>query len=825
MVSELSTTAPLHPMMGWRYSLTRCLGRTALADVYWARDLEVKDIETPEAHVLLLKVATALNQLNGFEDTLYEILMPFTEARSDLLPVVTDSGNDNGTLWLVMPHTEGKLFCDTFQTGKDRHKLLQDLKPYLSLIAESLKQLEPPSYGFLEPAAIQIHDNKIRLLNAPLVKALRQYIEKTNPMVDYRLTLNSGYISPAVAVGDVPTPEDDVFSLACMSYHFLTGEAPFKKQHTLEAVVRHTQPTLVKRIPPSAQEALQQGLALQPGTRQDTPALFIKQLTKRPALKLILPTAVAAALAITGFATQHLFQHAETYIDQHTTLGISTETTVKSTPVPSTPVVVQTPTNATPVISSTSTAPVVAPVPTPVAVNPLEDELKQQIRLGGTNANLEPTIGKIREALAKNESRDKLIPLIEEAVRYEHTQSQTLLNNKDIIAANTHLTRVGNWIKEFSLPDQSVKQLELEKQLQAAQTQQLEIERLLVQAQEALAAQRWTNANGASNAALFLTQVLERQPQHAEAKYLLLEAIRKQQATIQQQISNKKVQTTQALITDIADLIKKQNLNTVVAAQTELENAFQTLKTTHPELVTPPAPTIAAGEETSTTSSALSAQDITSAIEQAAALSVANVHPAPVVATPTPAPAAAPREVKPVVATAKPEKEREEREVVATPAPTRTTTHAPAPIRTTTVAHTTRPVERPEPRPVLRQQAPSIKVELVDLPRARPTPPRPAPQRRVNPYPPATPPQANLNLQRHRAERADYQDIEPLYDQAPMRRAAPARPAPVEQPRRSPPADYQAPMVRSPMSRPQPRPVPQDNVDELMEVPLSSILN
>ncbi|MEN9433931.1 MAG: hypothetical protein RLZZ422_1520 [Pseudomonadota bacterium] len=810
MVSDLSTTAPLHPMMGWRYSLTRCLGRTALADVYWARDLEVKDTDKPEAYVLLLKVATALNQLNGFEDALYDVLMPFTESRSALLPIVTDSGNDNGTLWLVMPHIEGKLFSEYLQGGKDRQRLLQDLKPYLNLLANSINQLEPPTYGFLEPAALQLHNAQVRLLNAPLVYALRHYIKKTTPAIDYRLTLNSGYISPAVAVGDVPQPEDDVFSLACMSYHFLTGEAPFKKQHTLEAVVRHTQPSEIKHLSTNAQEALQQGLALQPGVRQETAQLFIKQLTKRSPLKLVLPTAVAAAVAITGFATHHLMQQAETYIDHHANnaakpVGIEPKPHNKVTE----PVAVNAP-KPTKIEPNLATAQVGATLTnTSQPLDPLgtlAHELTQQLNLG-ENANLEPIVGKLRDVLATQHNREQALPLLEQVLQYEHTQTQTLLTNKDLITANLTLSRAGQWIKEFSLSNQAIKQLELEKQLQTAQTQQLEIERLLARAQEALAAQRWTNVNGANNAALFLDQVLEKQPQHPEAKQLLLEAVRKQQDTILKQINNKTIQSTQSLLTDTAELLKKPELSTLAPNQTQLEQAYQALKTSEPDLVKPieTATTQTPSTAESSNSSALSAQDITAAIEQAANVSATTIN-VPSESTQIP-----PKTTAPQVVNTEPNKTVPIRKVESTPTP----------VPTGVASHTASPratekVERPAPtRPVLRQQQPSIKVELVNLP----TRPTSAPVRR-NPTPRATVATTRevIGLQRHQAERIYYPEAQVMndYPEEPMRRAAPARPVPNEQPRRT--ANYRYPTQRPAQT------AAQDNMDELMEVPLSSIL-
>ncbi|WP_020559551.1 hypothetical protein [Thiofilum flexile] len=862
MVSDLSTTTPLHPMMGWRYSLTRCLGRTALADVYWARDLEVKDTATPDAHVLLLKVSSALSQLNGFEDALYEVLMPFTESSSSILPIVTDSGNDNGNLWLVLPHTEGKLFSEYLHGGKDTHRLLQELKVYLSVISSSLNQLLPPTYGFLEPAALQLHNGSVRLLNAPLVYALRHYIEKTAHHVDYRLTLNSSYISPAVAVGDVPKAEDDVFSLAAMAYHFLTGEAPFKKQHTLEAVVRHTQVSPIKGLSTHAQETLQQGLTLQPGQRQASPALFIKQLTKRSTTNILLSTAVAAAVTITGLAVHHLAQRAETYLDPHTTVmasvkpGTNNESAANTKAEPAT---------HTPPQSAEAQPPIApAPVeidPTTATFNALSNELKQQF-VFGSSANLTPIVDKIRSQLSSSTQRETWLPLLDQAIQHEHTQAQSLLDAKDLVHANTLLNQTNQWIKEFSLTQYDMKQASLEQLLKSTQAEQLAVERLLAQAQDALSEQRWTAANGEQNAALFLTQVLTRQPEHPEANYLLLETVKKQQAAIQQQISAKTIQDTQSLLTDTSELINQYKLELVASNQAQLEASYQTLKTAQPELVVVPNTEVAettevvseqaatdnTSTETDISSKALSAQDITQALAQAASLPTTATA---VVATPTPATintikttakAETPTTVyKAKTEAAAPTRDRTDRnkpEVVASTNRAATAsrdrvgrdkTETPRVQKTVISEATTAkriPVARPKPdiQPTAVTRRPVVSRQPEPVPKAEPARPprttvaRPA-TRRAAPSRPAQQPSYAATPIRPRYNRAEPAVEEDYMDT--MRRADRARIIPVQTTRRPiiPPQYRRAEAPRRPIySAPDP-------ADELIEVPLSTLLD
>lgn len=810
MVSDLSTTTPLHPMMGWRYSLTRCLGRTALADVYWARDLEVKDTTQPEAHVLLLKVSSVLSQLSGFEDALYDVLMPFTEPSSPVLPTVTDSGNDNGTLWLVMPHTEGKLLSDYLQGGKDNKRLVQELKPYLNVVATSLTQLKPPTYGFLEPAVLQFYANQVRFLNAPLVYALRHYIEKNTAQTDYRLTLNSGYISPAVAVGDVPQPEDDVFSLACITYHFLTGEAPFKKQHTLEAVVRHTQVSAIKGLPAHVQETLHQGLTLQPGIRQATPALFISQLTKRTShTNKILPTAVAAAVAITGLAVHHLVQRAENYLDQQTATRAEAKSTLshepkphpEAVPQPSTPqgVALQPDLTQAQIGAKLGTTPAVENTIVATELDLLRTELKQQLSLG-TQAHLAPVVAKIKEQLSHSTQRQEWSALLEQVLQHEHQQAQSLLNHNDLKAANNRLAQSGQWIKEFSLTEQNLKQLSLEQQLKTAQAEQLAIEQLLAQAQEAIIQQRWTDTNGTQNAAAFLTQVLARQTQHTEAKQLLLEAVKNQHQAIQRQINTKSIQSTQMFLADTAALISKHNLEPALTYQIQLESDYQTLITTQPTLVQPnataPIPVASTDpvqNQPSTVNTALSAQSLTQAIEQAATIPVFT----PVVAAQT-------------STTTQHDTDLKAKETRLTKDLAKKTPSSLEP--TEPIALAQRPATVRPPIATVKAQ-PSSTTRVTQPP----THHRPAPSKSVQ-----TPRSITPN---HRPIRPDYPPRQVAEDIEPMRRADRAYAVPI-QPRRLPPTpQYRTPPMRAQAPRSQPYSPPIESVDELIEVPLSTILD
>ena len=111
------------------------------------------------------------------------------------------------------------------------------------------------------------------------------------------------YASPEVLNGALPTPADDLFSLACVAYRMLTGRRAFGEANACEAAASGERPARPDNISPAQWCALDQALAFRRADRQRDVQSFLAQLGgSRPAPVRIVdpvPDPVAAQPVIT----------------------------------------------------------------------------------------------------------------------------------------------------------------------------------------------------------------------------------------------------------------------------------------------------------------------------------------------------------------------------------------------------------------------------------------------------------------------------------------------------------------------------------------------
>jgi streptogramin lyase len=76
----------------------------------------------------------------------------------------------------------------------------------------------------------------------------------------------------------------DIYSLACVTFHALTGERPFRRETALATLIAQTKAprpsarALVKRLPSSVDEVLQRGMAIDPAERPASAGAFAAEL-------------------------------------------------------------------------------------------------------------------------------------------------------------------------------------------------------------------------------------------------------------------------------------------------------------------------------------------------------------------------------------------------------------------------------------------------------------------------------------------------------------------------------------------------------------------
>lgn len=294
-----------------RYRIDRELGAGGMATVYLAED--IKHHRKVAVKVLHPELAAAL----GSERFLREIETTAGLRHPHILPLY-DSGEADGFLYYVMPFVEGESLRDRLLREKqlpidDALQIAREVSDALSyahsrgVIHRDIK----PENILLEAGHAMVADFGIaRAVSAAGTDSITQ----TGTAVG-----TPAYMSPEQASGSQDLDgRSDLYSLGCVVYEMLAGQAPFTGP-TVESVVHQhliAEPRPITQIrpavPPTIAGVLQRALAKNPADRFSPVAQFADALrtgvaaaapvaSRRP-LGRVWVTVAAASVAVIAIA-------------------------------------------------------------------------------------------------------------------------------------------------------------------------------------------------------------------------------------------------------------------------------------------------------------------------------------------------------------------------------------------------------------------------------------------------------------------------------------------------------------------------------------------
>ncbi len=260
-----------------RYRLERELGQGGMATVYLAEDL--KHRRKVAVKVLRPELAAAL----GPERFLREIATTANLRHPHILPLY-DSGESAGFLYYVMPLVEGESLRD--RLNRQKQLPIDEALTISREVADALgyahqrgiihRDIKPENI-LLEGGHAVVADFGIAraISNAGADKLTSTGISVGTPL----------YMSPEQAAGDPNLDgRSDLYSLGCVLYEMLGGQAPFTgptaesitRQHliTEAAPITNLRPT----VPPEVAGALARSLAKNPADRFNPVAQFADAL-------------------------------------------------------------------------------------------------------------------------------------------------------------------------------------------------------------------------------------------------------------------------------------------------------------------------------------------------------------------------------------------------------------------------------------------------------------------------------------------------------------------------------------------------------------------
>ncbi|HPE61930.1 MAG TPA: hypothetical protein PLB10_16475, partial [Thiolinea sp.] len=266
-----------------RYQITNLFSETSLAYYFHIKDISLLESEASESDssFLLCLLKPSLSHHPHIPKLVLQVLHHSHINRGITL---LDTGYGSEGTWYVAAYPHGITLSTRIMNAGRQGVLTSTCTSIMEHIITALEELpsETP-YGYLEPGAILFpsNSNSCIVLDFPIAMSVKLLQDHRGKVNSDPIILNSDYLSPDVSLGKSPTPEDDVFSLAAITYHLLNGHTPFLNKSSVEAGLEQLSPPPILKLSKERWQVVQQGLSYLRQQRQSSVQEFLYQLNKQ----------------------------------------------------------------------------------------------------------------------------------------------------------------------------------------------------------------------------------------------------------------------------------------------------------------------------------------------------------------------------------------------------------------------------------------------------------------------------------------------------------------------------------------------------------------
>jgi eukaryotic-like serine/threonine-protein kinase len=259
-----------------RYVVEREVGSGGMATVYAAMD--TKHHRKVAVKVLRPEIGESV----GAERFLREIHIAANLQHPNILPLY-DSGEWNGRLFYVMPFIVGESLRE--RLNREPRLTIGEVLEITSRIAVALDHSHAHGvvHRDVKPENIMLTGGSVVVADFGIARAVQA---GTSSLTATGLAVGTPmYMSPEQAGGGAETlGTSDQYSLACMVYEMLTGEAPFTAPTAQAIILRHWRDSVPsvraqrREVSPAQEDAITRALAKDPAERFATVTNFAQAL-------------------------------------------------------------------------------------------------------------------------------------------------------------------------------------------------------------------------------------------------------------------------------------------------------------------------------------------------------------------------------------------------------------------------------------------------------------------------------------------------------------------------------------------------------------------
>ena len=265
--------APSIPTQIGRYEIERLAAEGAMGAVYVARDPRMK--RKVAIKVLKVRASRSSDARRRFESEAEAIAAVEHPA---IVPIY-DFGEYDEQPFIVMRYLSGGTLEDRLEPGP---MSLRELAPIFERVAAGLDTVHDKGiiHRDVKPANI-IFDSagEAYLSDFGIVK-----VDTEVDHTGFMLLGTPKYMSPEQAQSRPLDPRSDVYSLAAVAFHALTGRGPFEAESPLAMAMAHVSkaPTTIRKLredlPEVADVVFHRALAKQPQARHPSAGAFARDL-------------------------------------------------------------------------------------------------------------------------------------------------------------------------------------------------------------------------------------------------------------------------------------------------------------------------------------------------------------------------------------------------------------------------------------------------------------------------------------------------------------------------------------------------------------------